>query len=58
MGAAKDRTRKSKNDSRTLVEKKNKLYDGVAKILPHINQKGTSSLSGYHADRRKWLSIC
>ena len=42
MGTAKDRTRKSKNVSRTLVEKQNKLY-GVAKILPHMKQKETSS---------------
>ena len=27
MGDVKDRTRKSKNDSRTLVGKKNKLYE-------------------------------
>ena len=27
MGVVKDRTRKSKNDSRTLVRKQNKLYE-------------------------------
>ena len=39
MGAVKDRTRKSKNDSRTFV-KKQKSYDSVAKKFTTHGSEG------------------